>query len=152
MKLAEALVLRADLQKRMGQVKQRAIASATYQEGAEPAEDAVALKRDYDRMSGELAKLVERINRTNLVVQVPGGETVTTALAERDALSQRRSFATDLAATATTGQMRMLRTELRMVSAVPVAELQREADDLARRFRELDTAIQATNWSADLLD
>ncbi len=152
MKLAEALVLRADLQKRMGQVKQRAIASAFYQEGTEPAEDAIALRREYDRMAAELATLVERINRTNLVVQVSEDRTVTSALAERDALNQRRSFATDLASTATTGQLRMPRTELRMVSAVPVAELQREADDLARRFRELDTAIQATNWNADLLD
>lgn len=152
MKLAEALVLRADLQKRMGQVKQRAVNSAFYQEGTEPAEDAVALRRDYDRMAGELASLVERINRTNLAVPIATGQTITAALAERDTLGLRRGFAADLANTANSGQVRMLRTELRMVSAVPVGELQRDADDLARRFRELDTAIQATNWSAELLD
>lgn len=39
-----------------------------------------------------------------------------------------------------------------MVSAVPIAEYQKEADDLARRFRELDTAVQAMNWTADLFD
>jgi len=39
-----------------------------------------------------------------------------------------------------------------MVSALPVAELRREADDLARQLREVDTLIQRTNWEADLLD
>lgn len=152
MKIAEALVLRADLQKRMGQVKQRAINSANYQEGTEPAENALELRSDYDRMAGELETLIERINRTNLVQTIATGQTVTAALAARDVLGMRRSFLADLAGTANSPHLRMMRTELRMVSAVPVAQFQREADDLARQYRELDTAIQATNWTADLLD
>jgi hypothetical protein len=39
-----------------------------------------------------------------------------------------------------------------MIPALPVAELRRQADDLARRLREVDTAIQRTNWEVDLLD
>ncbi|MGE3076761.1 MAG: DIP1984 family protein [Dehalococcoidia bacterium] len=152
MKLAEALVSRADMQKRMSQLKQRAMNSATYQEGSAPAEDPVALRADYDRMAAELASLVERINRTNLSVTIPSGQSITAAIAERDSLQLRRGFLADLASTANSTQVRMLRTELRMVSAVPIAEFQRDADDLARRFRELDTSIQATNWSVDLLD
>lgn len=68
MKLAEALVLRADLGKRMNQVKARAMNSAVYQEGTAPAEDVTELRADYERMAEQLVGLVERINRTNLAV------------------------------------------------------------------------------------
>src|SRR4051795_6382541 len=42
-KLAEALSLRSDAQKRLAQLQARATASARYQEGEEPAEDAADL-------------------------------------------------------------------------------------------------------------
>jgi hypothetical protein len=152
MKLAEALVLRADLGKRMSQLKGRAMNSAVYQEGAAPAEDVAELRADYERMAAQLVTLVERINRTNLAVMLPSGETLTAALATRDGLQWRRSFLLEVSAAANATRTRMTRTELLMVSAVPISEYQKEADDLARRFRELDTAIQSMNWTADLLD
>jgi hypothetical protein len=39
-----------------------------------------------------------------------------------------------------------------MIPALPVADLRRRADDLARQLREVDTLIQRTNWEADLAD
>jgi hypothetical protein len=33
-----------------------------------------------------------------------------------------------------------------------VADLRAQADDMARRIRELDTEIQRANWEVDLLD
>lgn len=39
-----------------------------------------------------------------------------------------------------------------MVPALSVSELRRQADDLARQLREVDTLIQRTNWEVDLLD
>jgi hypothetical protein len=45
-----------------------------------------------------------------------------------------------------------LRTELTFISALPVADLRAQADELARRIREQDTEIQRTNWEVDLLD
>jgi hypothetical protein len=47
---------------------------------------------------------------------------------------------------------RQLRSELKMIPALPVAELRAQADDLARQLREVDTLIQRMNWEADLLD
>jgi hypothetical protein len=47
---------------------------------------------------------------------------------------------------------RQLRSELKMIPALPVAELRSQADDLARQLREVDTLIQRTNWEADLID
>ena len=43
MKLAEALALRADLQRRLEQLKQRLIKNARVQEGDTPEEDSVEL-------------------------------------------------------------------------------------------------------------
>lgn len=39
-----------------------------------------------------------------------------------------------------------------MLSALPVAELRTQADDLARQIRELDIQIQRVNWEVELLD
>ncbi|WP_342216217.1 hypothetical protein [Nocardia abscessus] len=50
------------------------------------------------------------------------------------------------------GYARQLRSELKMFSALPVAELRGQADDLARELRELDVRIQRSNWEVELLD
>ena len=51
MKLAEALILRADLQKRLEQLRQRLILNAQVQEGEQPAEDPESLLRELDECS-----------------------------------------------------------------------------------------------------
>jgi hypothetical protein len=154
MKLAEALALRADAARRAEQLRARIAASARYQEGETPAEDAAALLVEADEVLGELEVLIRRINRTNAATVVEGG-TLTDALARRDVLRLRHSVVTSAAdAAAGEGQRgyRQLRSELKMIPALPVAELRRRADDLARQLREIDTLIQRTNWEVDLLD
>ena len=71
MKLAEALSIRADLQTRYSQLAGRANASARYQEGETPAEDAGALLTEMDRIASQLEALVVRINVT---IQEPAGQ------------------------------------------------------------------------------
>jgi DNA repair exonuclease SbcCD ATPase subunit len=154
MKLAEALALRADASRRAEQLRSRITGSARYQEGEEPAEDAEALLAEAGAVLDELESLIRRINRTNSATPVGGG-TLTDALARRDILRLRHSVVTSAAdAAAGDGQrgFRQLRSELKMIPALPVAELRGQADDLARQLREVDTLIQRTNWEADLLD
>ena len=154
MKLAEALALRADAARRAEQLRARIAASARYQEGETPAEDAVALLVEAGEVLGELESLIRRINRTNAVTVVDG-DTLTGALARRDVLRLRHNLLTSAAnAAAGDGQrgFRQLRSELMMLPALPVAELRGQADDIARQLREVDTLIQRTNWEADLLD
>ena len=45
-----------------------------------------------------------------------------------------------------------LRSELKMLAALPVAQLRAQADDLARQIRELDVRIQQSNWEFDLME
>ncbi len=152
MKLAEALVLRADSQKRVEALRGRLRQSALVQEGEKPPEDPQELLAELDRVLNQLAELIERINRTNLQTTLPDGRTLTQALAQRDVLALRQSIFQTLAETAAGTVNRYSRTEIRQVATVDVAALRRQADQLAQQRRELDTAIQAMNWASDLIE
>ncbi|MDG4809753.1 DIP1984 family protein [Micromonospora sp. WMMD1120] len=156
MKLGEALADRAEAVRRVEQLRTRINGSARYQEGELPSEDAAALLTELDQVLDDLETLIRRINRTNAAVPVDGVGTLTDALARRDVLRLRHSAVTaaaDAAAGSGRGHVtRQLRSELKMLAALPVAELRARADGLARDLRELEVRIQRTNWEADLLD
>lgn len=152
MKLAQGLALRADQKKRLAQLAERMVRYARVQEGDTPAEDPNDLLRQSDALTIEHERLIVRINRTNLVAALPDGRSLTEAIAHRDALMLRIGTYRKLVAAATATETRGLRTEIRFVATVEVAALQRQIDDLSREHRELDTAIQGLNWTADLLD
>jgi hypothetical protein len=156
MKLAEALALRADAARRVAQLRARIVASARYQEGEEPPEDAAALLAEAATALDDLEGLIRRINRTNAAAQIGSGGTITDALARRDALRLRYAVVTD-AADAAAGRSqgrigRQLRSELKVLAALPVAQLRAQADEIARELRELDVSIQRSNWEVNLLD
>lgn len=68
MKLAEALSNRADLQKRISQLKGRLKDSAKVQEGDTPAEDVKTLLLELDSCLEKQEKLVYQINFTNMQI------------------------------------------------------------------------------------
>ena len=150
MKLAEALTARADLQRRIEQLRARITANARYQEGEEPAEDAAALIVEADAALEQLRQLIRRINATNSRLDLGVDGTMTDALAARDVLRLRHSLLADAAAAASGANdqfLRQMRSELRQISALPVGELRTRADRVAQELRELDNRIQQANWS-----
>lgn len=151
MKIAEALALRADLQRRLEQLKQRLVKNARIQEGDKPEEAPVELQSELEESAQELTSLIQRINRTNAASRFGNG-TLADALAERDVLKIRYNAYRELAAAASTTQSRATRSEVKFVSTVSVAAIQRKADDLAKEYRELDTKIQEADWQTTLLD
>ncbi len=151
MKIAEALALRADLQKRIEQLKQRLVKNARIQEGDAPVEDPVELQAELEKSARELLSLIQRVNRTNGGSSFGSG-TLADALAERDVLKIRYNAYRELATAASTSQGRTTRSEVKYVSTVSVAATQRKADDLAKEYRELDTRIQEADWLTVLLD
>jgi hypothetical protein len=151
MKMAEALALRADLQKRMEQLKQRLVKNARIQEGDTPEEHPAELQAELEKSALELTVLIQRINRTNAASPFGNG-TLADSLAERDVLKMRYTAYRELANAASTSQTRTTRSEVKFVSTVSVAATQRKADDLAREYRELDTRIQEADWLTTLLD
>jgi hypothetical protein len=46
---------------------------------------------------------------------------------------------------------RATRSEIKILSTVNVAELQKTVDLTAKELRQLDNAIQAANWTTELL-
>ena len=152
MKLAEALVLRADLQKRIAQLRERLRQSALVQEGEQPPENPEQLLTELDALLNQLGAMIARINRTNMQVRLSEGEILSDALARRDMLSLRYGIVTVLAETAANRIERYGRSEIRKISTVDVAALRRQLDEIARQRRELDTTIQATNWAVDVVE
>lgn len=152
MKLAEALIERKTLQTRLEELKQRLMRNAKVQEGDAPAEDPQALLAEIDRSAERLTSLIQAINHTNAISEISAGKTLTDAIAERDVLRIRHGIYVNLAASATVTHQRMTASEVKFVSAYPVAEAQQQADALAKQYRELDAALQAANWQIDLVE
>ena len=89
---------------------------------------------------------------TPMWVRLADGRTLTEAIAKRDVLVMRLATYRRLIADAAVGVIRGTRTEIKIVPTVDVARLQRETDAMSKAHRELDTAIQGANWTADLID
>ena len=68
MKLAEALQLRGDLQKRLEQLSSRLYNNATVQEGEAPAEDPAALLEEYEDGSFYMGDYIWEENRYTAVL------------------------------------------------------------------------------------
>ena len=91
MKLAEALSIRKDLQKRIQQIGKRLEDNVKIQEGDEPAENPEELMKELDRCLKTLEDLIWRINLTNVQTVNEAGKTVTQLMAEKDVLTLRIS-------------------------------------------------------------
>ena len=150
MKIAEALIERADIQKRIEQLRDRLSNNALVQESEEPAEDPTSLLSELDRLEKRLCELVARINLTNANT-VSGGMTVTEMLALRDCLAQKNDIMRDFLRAASQKWMRGRGSEIVVKSTVSVSELQKQVDDISKQLRELDTRIQGINWNTDLI-
>lgn len=152
MKLAEALIQRADAQKRLAQLQDRLARSARVQEDEEPPEDPQDLLAEADRVLETIGRLIRQINRTNAATTFGENRTLTDALAERDMLLTEREMINRLIHAANPTQPRYGRMEIKYLATVNVGELQQRMDDISRRYRELDTAIQQRNWDVDLIE
>ncbi len=151
MKLAEALQERADLNRRIEQLRYRLNNNVLVQEGEKPLEDPAALLEELESSFTRLEWLIARINLTNCAVKVEG-RSLTELIARRDVLSLRAEAYRRLVEEASQNTHRATRTEIKILSAVDVPALQRQADDASRGLRLLDNTLQATNWTADLME
>ncbi len=150
-KLAEALQERADLNRRIEQLRYRLNNNVLVQEGEKPLEDPAALLEELESSFTRLEWLIARINLTNCAVKVEG-RSLTELIARRDVLSLRAEAYRRLVEEASQNTHRATRTEIKILSAVDVPALQRQADDASRELRLLDNTLQATNWTADLME
>ena len=152
MKLAEALVLRADGQKRIEQLQQRLIQNAKVQADDQPAENPEILQQELEQLAQELVLLIQRINRTNSRTELEAGMSIADALAARDVTKLKSDIYRNLAQAAIVKQDRQTKSEIKFQSTIQVAEVQRKAAQLAKEHRQLDTRVQQANWQTELED
>ena len=152
MKLAEALILRADSQRKVSQLRQRLVKIAKVQEGETPLENPQQLIAELEETVNELETLITKINKTNSQTILEEQITLSDALARRDTLSLKRSVYSSLVDAASYSYNRYSRSEVKYLSTVNVAEIQTQINQIAQQYRELDTKIQALNWNTELVD
>lgn len=151
MKLAEALLARADLQNRLLSLKERLRNNAKMQEGDQPAEDPNELLKEMNQCLPELETLIRRINLTNCQAQVDG-QSLTALLAQRDVLHLRLSILRHFLSEASNKVSRYSKMEIRIHSTVDVREMQKQVDQFAKELRLLDIKIQEANWTVALIE
>ena len=150
MKLAEGLLLRSDMQKKLASLRERVSQNVLVQEGETPHEDPNALIEEAVSLLRELEALVFKINQANLANKLPDGRTLTEAIARRDTLAQQHSLLQAALAATRQEPDRYSVREIKWVAMLEVPKLQRQSEDLSKKIRELNARIQETNWKVEV--
>ncbi len=151
MKLAEALMERADLKARIAQLSDRLNSNSKVYEGEEPLEDPKKMLKDLNVMTDRYEELVWKINTANATTVAENGETLARLIARRDALMDKERIIKSLIdSTKTDLYERRTKDMAVKVVTVDVRSLRREADGLAKTIRETDAIIQSTNWNTTI--
>lgn len=151
MKLASALAERADLQERLSDIRTRLELNAKVQEGEEPCEQPKELLEEMERNFVRLEELIAGINLTNSRTE-HNGQTITELLAHRDCLKRKTEIMRNFLEQASDKVTRLSHSEIKVKSTVPVAEIRKKVDLLAKELRETDELVQELNWTSELLE
>ena len=141
MKLAEALLLRSDQQKKLASLKQRINANVLVQDGDEPSEDPNELIKQVFALTQESNQLICRIHLTNAQAKLEDGKILLSLLSLRDSYAEQHREPD-----------RYSSREIKWKKVIPVSSLQKQADDISAKLRDLNIKIQAANWQIDLVE
>ena len=122
------------------------------QDGDQPHEDPDKLLKEAFSVMQEFETLVFRINQSNSTTTLADGRTLTAAIAHRDTLVAKHSLLHHAINHSQKDPDRYSRSEIKWVAMVKVTSLQKQTEDLAKKIRELNVAIQETNWKSDLVE
>lgn len=151
MKLAEALQERADLNRKIDELRNRIGNNILVQEGEEPAEDPAKLIDEMNGCIERLEQLMADINLTNSKT-FADGMSLTELIARKDALMIKLSAYRDIVYTAGQSTNRARGTEIKVKSLVKASDIQKKVDKLAQEVRALDNLLQETNWTTQLIE
>ena len=129
MKLAEALQERADLNKKISDLRGRLNQNSLVQEGEKPNEDPAVLMQELEAAIARLQQLIKDINLTNCATIVEG-RSLTQIIAEKEGAIMRLSAYRALADSASAINYRARGSEIKMIATVNVSELQKTADTI----------------------
>lgn len=150
MKLAEALSIRKDLQKRIQQLEQRIKSNVKVQEDDKPLEDPNELMKELQSCLVQLEELIARINLTNINTKNAEGLSITQLIAKKDTLTMRIGILRNIYSEATNIVNRYSSSELRIECVIDAKQLSKQIDDYSGRLRKLDIEIQSLNFLTEL--
>ena len=150
MKLAEALLLRAEYQQKIVNLQGRLAQNLKVQEGEQPHEDPEQLLQELLSLNDKLVELIKKVNLANMQTPFDERRTLADALVEREILAKKRQILTTAVSNANQRDYRLTHAEVKLVVTVDIARLQKQIDQLSKEFGVLDTAIQARNLTVDL--
>lgn len=151
MKLAAALQERADLNKKIADLRSRIQQVILVQEGEEPAEDPAKLIKELEACINRLEYLMVAINRTNSQTVIDG-MTLTEIIAKKDAMLLKISAFRDFAHESSRNTQRARNTEIKVLSTLKAKDLQKKVDQCSKELREIDNLLQEKNWTCDLIE
>ncbi len=150
MKLAEALLLRRDLNNRLFQLRNEISSSVLVQEGDTLDRSITELFKEYDEINQQYSELVVAINRKNATASLADSALLLMeALEQREQLRRKHALLTQ-ALDETKAAPRSGRNEIRLVRTIDTKTLTEQLNTTAKQLRELDGKIQQTNWLVDL--
>ncbi len=148
MKLAEGLLLRADLMKKIEHLQNRIRPVLIVSDDKQPQEDPEKLLAQLRQAIQDLETIVVRINKTNNETIVEGDGLLMEALAKRDSL---KMLAEKLRTIRYAAQINNS-GDANLKTTISIKKLQIEMDQTGRAFREIDSKIQEINWLTELKD
>lgn len=150
MKLAEALSIRKDLQKRIQQLEQRIKSNVKVQEDDEPLEDPNELMKELHSCLIQLEEIIGRINLTNINTKNAEGLSITQLIAKKDTLTMHIGILRNVYSESTNILSRYSNSEIRQECVIDVKQLSKQIDDYSSRLRKIDMEIQGMNFLTEL--
>ena len=151
MKLAELLIERSEIQKRITIYSTRLSKYATVQEGDTPPFRPQTLLEKLDTLFLQHEAIICKINTINMNTEFEPGMTLAMAVTKRDVLKNKRSVYSGLFSASAIQEDRYSRKEIKFVSTMDVDRIMDTTDDLSKEIRLLDARIQAKNWEVDVI-
>ncbi len=148
MKLAEGLLLRADLMKKIEHLQNRIRPVLIVSDDKLPQEDPIKLLALIRKAVKDLEEVVIRVNKTNNETYVGEGVLLMEALAKRDSLKMLSEKLRNIRQAAQINHS----SYTKLTATVDIKALQVEMDQTGRAFREIDSKIQEINWLTELKD
>lgn len=150
MKLAEALLLRSDLQKKLLSLQQRIHKNVLVQDGDTPSEDPEQLIDEAVLVNKQLFQLIQKIHQTNAQAQANNGKALLDILNQHDQLTAEHRIIQQAIDNTQKDTDRYSVREIKWIKAVSVSKLQKQADEISQSLRLINLEIQASNWQIDL--
>jgi hypothetical protein len=147
MKLAEALLLRADIMRKIEHLQNRITPVLIVSDDKLPQEDPDKLIAQLRKAIEDLEILIVRINKTNNETNIEGEGSLMEALAKRDSLKMLSEKLRNIRYAAQLNNS----SEKNLKTTVDIKRLQVEMDQTGRAFRDIDSKIQGLNWLTELI-